>query len=60
MFDEDGSYIEDKGSKARTPIHKRNGAYVMELKVKSEHEGTVAGLTEQTEQVFRRLGSDLI
>ena len=34
VFDEEGSYIEDKQSGKRTPMHKRIGVYVMEVKVK--------------------------
>ena len=74
VFDEDGSYIEDKRTKQRTPIHKRNSVYVMELKVwndSKDKRATIGGVEDEagashpeargsSEQVFRRLGPDLI
>ena len=34
VFDEEGSYIECKATEERTPIHKRNGVYVVDMWVK--------------------------
>ena len=39
IFDEAGSYIEDKHTGERTPLHKRNGVYVMNMKIRKGKEG---------------------
>ena len=70
VFDEDGSYIKDKSTGKTMPIHKRDGVYVMDIKVPRGH-GTTredvaaafaeAGVGEQvSNEVFRRLGADLV
>ena len=67
VFNEEGSYIEDKQSGRMTPMHTRNGVYVMEVKVKITPGGQVSTVDQdqnneqdRTETVFRRLGHDLI
>ena len=40
VFDEDGSYIKDNSTGQRTHIHKRNGVYVMDIKVPKGPIGT--------------------
>ena len=63
VFDEDGSYIKDKNTGKTTPIHKRNGVYVMDIKVPKGPKltGSEVGAVEQDSGgVFRRLGADLI
>ena len=44
-----GSYIDDKHSGKRTPMHNINGVYVMELKVKRNKEGHVAVISQDSE-----------
>ena len=39
---------------------KRNGVYVMEVKVKMDNKGQVSIGSQDNETVFRRLGPDLI
>ena len=60
VFDEDGSYIEDKESGSRMAIHKKNGVYVMNMKVRKSPSGPVSTVETQLETDFRRLGHDLI
>ena len=60
VFDEDGSYIEDKESGSRMAIHKKNGVYVMNMKVRKSPSGPVSTVETQLETDFRRLGHDLL
>ena len=66
---EAGSYIEDTQRGRRTPMHKRNGVYVMDVKVRRTPGGQVSTVDQDNDQdrnehdwetVFRRLGHDLI
>ena len=43
-----------------TSVHKQNGVYVMEIKVKRDKEGQVLAISQNSETVVKRLGSDLI
>jgi hypothetical protein len=38
VFDEDGSYMEEKRSGSKTKLHKRNGVYVMNLRTEKNRE----------------------
>ena len=38
VFDNDGSYIENKSTKERTPLRKENGVYTMEIWVPAREE----------------------
>ena len=60
VFDEAGSYIEDKESGEKTPIHKRNGVYVMDMRIRRSRGGAVEAVDEQDEKVFSGPGADLI
>ena len=60
IFDEEGSYIEDKQSGERTPLHKRNGVYVMDMRIRKGSGGAVEAIPREQEEVFSGLGSDLI
>ena len=59
VFDEEGSYIECKATKERTPIQKRNGVYVVDMWVKKKEVHFVGEENEQKE-VFTRLGAEMI
>ena len=41
LFDEAGSYIEDKRTGEKTSLRKRNGVYVMDMMIKKSKEGAV-------------------
>ena len=59
VFDEDGSYLEDKRSNKRTAMHKRDGVYVMDIRVSQDRRRGVENL--DSDQVpFRGLGPDLL
>ena len=58
--DEEGSYIEDKQSGEITPLHKRNGVYVMDMRIRKGREGAVEAIAQEQEEVFSGLGTDLI
>ena len=62
VFDDDGSYIEDKATGRRTPMQKKNGVYVVEMRVKRNSEGQVSTIENEgaSDSVFRRLGPDLL
>ena len=60
VFDDAGSYIEDKRTGERTALHKRRGVYVMDIKVRKSKEGVVEGVSEEQEGVFSGQGADLI
>ena len=51
VFDEVGSYIEDKESWERTPIRKRKGVYVMDMRIRRGRTGTVGAVDGQDEAV---------
>ena len=59
VFDEEGSYIECKATKEKTPIQKRNGVYVVDMWVKKREVNAVGGESEQNE-TFTRLGAEMI
>ena len=60
VFDDAGSYIEDKRTGERTALHKRRGVYVMDIKVRRSKEKAVEGVSEEQEGVFSGQGADLI
>ena len=60
VFDEEGSYIEDKRGGTRTEAHKRNGVYVIDMKVKKGIKRIVQTASKDGEGVFTRPGTDLI
>ena len=41
IFDEEGSYIEDNITGERTPLYKRNGVYVMDMRIRKNRERLV-------------------
>eukprot|EP00974_Lingulodinium_polyedra_P091639 8882133-Lingulodinium_polyedra.AAC.1 len=43
VFDEEGSYVQNKKTGMKTKIEKRNGVYVMDLMVKQEPESHSQG-----------------
>ena len=58
VFDEEGSYIEHKSSGKRTKLHKQNGVYVLQIRIKKEKQEVNA--VKENEQVFVRLGEEMI
>ena len=50
VFDEEGSYMEEKRTGAKTRIHKKNGVYVMTLRMDEPECG------KGSRQDFRRQG----
>ena len=60
VFDNEGSYIEDKRSGQKTELHKRNGVYVIDVKMKKGKSNSVGVVTKEEEEVFTRQGADLI
>ena len=70
VFDEEGSYMEEKRSGTRTKLHKKNGVYVMNLRTESKKEqqewsqaktqrrngseNRTAGFARQGTQTYRR------
>ena len=58
VFDESGSYIEDDESGGKTPIHKRNGVYVMDMRIRRRRKEAVGVVDEQDEQVFSGPGAN--
>eukprot|EP00974_Lingulodinium_polyedra_P094412 9151193-Lingulodinium_polyedra.AAC.1 len=75
VFDEEGSYVQNKKTGMKTNIEKRSGVYVMDLMVKQESRGPAQGQSrvrfcgtceegckgkECKEQDFRRLGEEML
>jgi hypothetical protein len=58
VFDDDGSYIENKKSKKRTVIEKVKGVYMLKLWVKKEEQQKVSCVNQvaNSNSVFARLG----
>ena len=58
VFDDDGSYIENKKSKKRTTIEKVKGVYMLKLWVKKEEQQKVSCVNQvaNSNSVFARLG----
>ena len=59
VFDEDGSYMEEKKSGTRTKLHKKNGVYVMNLRTeaKKDQQGwTEAGARKTSKPESRTAG----
>ncbi len=58
MFDEDGSYVENKVSKKKTKIDKVRGVYVLRLWVKKQEQQNVNSVGEfaNSSSAFARLG----
>ena len=60
VFDEEGSYIQDKRTGVKTEVHKRNGVYVIDMKLRKDRGDGLAGIAKDSEGVFMGQGTDLI
>ena len=56
VCDEDGSYIKDKKTGKKTQIHKRNGVYVMDIRMRNGpivEQGSMGAVDQDANEVFR-------